>query len=124
VLVEAPAGLLVLRLLQGAFGLRATVNQPVRRGRLLGLDAFGSLAFGAEIDEVAHTGLGGNQMRGFSAILAGLVMNDYADTETLDHSNRMVCTLTASSCRQEVWLYRLNRARHACLSKSIEGFDF
>jgi hypothetical protein len=82
-MVEASAGLLALCSLQGAFCLRAPVNEAVRRGRLLGLDALGPLAFDTEIDEIAHAGLGGNQMRGSAAILAGLVRKNYADTVTL-----------------------------------------
>jgi hypothetical protein len=45
-----------------------------------------------------------------------VVWNNYADTVTLDHGNRQSKD-HVSSCRMEVWLYRLRRARHGCLSK-------
>jgi hypothetical protein len=38
-----------------------------------------------------------------------VVWNNYADTVTLDHGNRQSRD-HVSSCRVEVWLYRLRRA--------------
>jgi hypothetical protein len=48
--------------------------------------AFGPLARGAEIDEVAHAKFGGTQIYGLG-ILACVVWKNYADTVTLDHGN-------------------------------------
>jgi hypothetical protein len=81
VLVETSAGFVVPRLRQSSFGLRAPMCKAAGRCLLLGLAPFGPLARGAEVDEVAHAKLGGNQ-------ICGLVWNNYADTVTLDHGNR------------------------------------
>jgi hypothetical protein len=50
------------------------------------LAPLGPLPRGSKIDEVGHAKLGDHQICGL-AILA-LVWNNYADTVTLDHSNR------------------------------------
>ena len=77
---------LALRMFKAPRGLRSPVPKPVRCRLVLSLPSLGALARGAQIDEVAHVKLGAFQCCGL-AILA-LVWNNYADTVTLDHSNR------------------------------------
>jgi hypothetical protein len=60
-LVEAFAGLVVLRLLKGSFGLRTPMHKPVGRGLLLGLAPFGLPAGSAQIDDFSHARLGGKE---------------------------------------------------------------
>jgi len=75
------------------------VHKPIGRGRLLGLAPLGPFAGSAEINEVAHVMLGGNQIGGL-AILACLVWNNYADTVTLDHATDK-SRARASGCGRE-----------------------
>jgi hypothetical protein len=88
VLVQTFVGFVVLRLLDGPFGLRAAVRKTIGRGRLFGLTPLGPFARDLQIDKVAHAKLGGDQICGL-AVLA-LVWNKYADTLTLDHGNRQI----------------------------------
>ena len=56
------------------------MEKPVGHGFLFGLSPPGALALSAEVDEIAHAKLGGNQIGGL-AILAGF-WNKYADSLT------------------------------------------
>jgi hypothetical protein len=86
VLVQTFAGFVVLRLLDGPFGLRAAVRKAVGRSRAFGVTPLGPFARSAQIDKIAHAKLGGDRICSL-AVLA-LVRNKYADTVTLDHGNR------------------------------------
>jgi hypothetical protein len=52
--VEASLGFVVARLCLGSVRLGSTVDQPVRRGSLLGVTPFGPLSLGSQIDNVTH----------------------------------------------------------------------